>query len=152
MQVYMAGEPTYEMDYKSWIFGLNANAPQILHTTICVKELDPALRFYLDGLGMKVLDRLDFERVVAVFVGFAAAEGAVELVSYRYGDGPYSPQPGFGHIAIGVPDLGAMVAKLEAMGVEITHRPTVTVPGAAPSAKVRDPDGYELALVQTRNG
>jgi lactoylglutathione lyase len=121
---------------------------------IRVNDFDVALRFYVDGLGMKVLDRFDIEsrRVTLLFIGYGgyAEGGLLELTRGWDADGPYSHGTGYGHISIGVPDIAAMVAKLEAMGVEITSRPKALMAGGPSVAFVKDPDGYEIELIQTR--
>jgi lactoylglutathione lyase len=142
------------MDYKSWIFALNADKPRFLHTALRVRNIDAALRFYVDGLGLMLFDRIEIEhlRVTALFLGFEVGAGFLELVCYWDTDAPYTHRPGYNHAAIGVPNLNAILDKLEAMGVEITSRPSVSIQGAAPAAFVKDADGYALELVQIRNG
>jgi lactoylglutathione lyase len=144
----------YPVDYTSFVYGLNADKPQILHTMLCVKDLEASERFYVSGLGMKLLGRNDFNfapRVSGLFVGYDTGQAVLELAHYWDGNGPYSRQPGFGHVAIGVPDVYALVAKLERMGVEVTTPPAVLIPGAPPTAFLKDPDGYEVEVIQTRN-
>ena len=56
---------------------------------------------------------------------------------------------GFGHIAIGVPDLYSLCDKLKAEGVDIP-RPAGPLKHGGPNASiiafVRDPDGYMIEL------
>jgi lactoylglutathione lyase len=140
-----------EMDL--WCWGADATKPRFLHTMIRVKEFDASLRFYLDGLGMKVLDRFDVKvnRVTAMFIGFDgyAAGGCIELVHPWDDEGPYTHAKGHTHISIGVPSLSAMLAKLEPMGVEVIRPPKVLIPGGPAVAFVKDPNGYQVELIQT---
>ncbi len=118
-----------------------------------VKEFDEALRFYTEGLGMKVLDRFEVEmrRVTAIYVGFDDyRSGALELVHPWDIDESYTHGTGYGHIAIGVPDIDATLGKLGSMGYEITLQPKVVVPGGPHIAFVKDPDGYSVELIQIR--
>jgi lactoylglutathione lyase len=140
---------------KLWNWGTNDSKPRFLHMMIRVADFDAALRFYVDGLGMKQLsDRFDVasRRVTAVYLGFESfdAGGCVELVKRWDDPGPYTHGSGYGHIAIGAPDIEAMVAKLEAMGAEVSLRPTVLIDGAPRVAFVKDPDGYAVELIETR--
>jgi catechol 2,3-dioxygenase-like lactoylglutathione lyase family enzyme len=48
------------MDYKSWIAALDADGPQFLHAAFRIKDVEAVLRFYVGGLGMKLLDRIEF--------------------------------------------------------------------------------------------
>jgi lactoylglutathione lyase len=136
------------------VWGENADKPRFLHTMIRVKEFEPSLRFYLDGLGMKVLDRFDVNvsRVTLMFIGFDgySAGGCVELVHPWDDEGPYTHASGHTHISVGVPDVMAMLAKLQGMGVEVTRPPTVLIPGGPQVAFVKDPNGYPVELIQTR--
>jgi lactoylglutathione lyase len=138
-----------------WAWGTDDSKPRFLHAMIRVKDFDAALRFYTEGLGMKQLsNRFDVEarRVSAIYLGFEdfAAGGGLELVQRWDVDGPYTHGTGYGHIAIGVPDMEGMIARLEAMGAEITLRPTRLLEGAPLVAFFKDLDGYSVELIQTR--
>ena len=141
-------------DPKLWVWGERDESPRFLHTMIRVRGFDAALHFYVDLLGMKILDRFEIpvRRVSAMFVGFDGydAGGCVEIVRPWDTDGPYTHGTGYGHISIGVPDVMAMLDKLEAGGVKVTTRPTHLLPGAPAVAFVEDPDGYAIELIQTR--
>jgi lactoylglutathione lyase len=152
MKIEVSPHP-YPVDYKSWIFGLDARQPQFLHAAFRIKHIDPALRFYVEGLSMMVLDRIELAnmRITALFLGFGIGVGALELIQYWDEEGGYAHGLGYSHLTIGVPDLHATMDRLETMGTEITSRPMISVAGAAPAAFVKDPDGYAVELVQTRN-
>jgi len=141
-------------DPKLWVWGDHAESPRVLHTMIRVRDFDAALHFYVDLLGMKILDRFEIpvRRVSAMFVGFDGydAGGCLEIVRPWDTDGPYTHGTGYGHIAIGVPDVMATLDRLEADGVKVTTRPVMLLPGAPAVAFVEDPDGYAVELIQTR--
>jgi lactoylglutathione lyase len=56
---------------------------KIVHTMIRVNNLDESLKFYCDGLGMKLLKKRDYEsgRFTNVFVGYGseATDAVIEL-------------------------------------------------------------------------
>jgi lactoylglutathione lyase len=139
-----------------WVWGDRASKPRFLHTMIRVKDFNKSLHFYVDGLGMKMLDRYEVEvrRTSAIFIGFDgyAAGGCVELVKPWDDKGPHEHGNAYGHFAIGVPDVPAMLAKLQGMGVEVTVRPQVLIGDGPQVAFVKDPDGYDVELIQTRRG
>jgi len=141
-------------DYKSWMFGLNASRPQLLHMMIRIRDVKAALRFYVDGLGMRLLGRFEVEarRVTAIFVGFEVGSTAVELAHYWDKKEPYSHGSSYSHLAVGVPELDVALARLVDVGAEVTIRPTILVAGMPRVAFVKDPDGYMVQLIQTRNG
>lgn len=146
----MAEEPPFNRDY--WVWGENESQPRLLHAMVRVRDVDTALRFYVDGLGMKVLDRFDVpvRRSTGTFIGYDGyrQSALLELVSKWDQDEPYTHGTGYGHVAIGLPDLAATVAKLETMGYAVTDPPTVLLPGGPQVAFVRDADGYAVELIQ----
>lgn len=136
-----------------WIWGKDAERPRILHSMLRVKDLDKSLEFYCAKLGMKQLSRVDVEsgRFSIVFVNFTEdfETGAIELTHNWDRDEDYTHGTGYGHIAIGVPDLSEACERLRAAGVTITVEPKVLLPGAPALAFVKDPDGYAIELIQT---
>jgi lactoylglutathione lyase len=150
-------EKTEEFDPRMWVWGTDATKPRVLHTMVRVKDFEKALKFYLDGLGMRVLmNRFDVEsrRVSAMFIGFNDYfdGGALELTDQWDHAGPYQHGSSYGHVSIGVPDIEGMLARLEGMGAEVTQRPTVLKPGGPKVAFVKDFDGFDVELIQTARG
>jgi lactoylglutathione lyase len=79
---------------------------KIVHTMIRVNDLDESLKFYCDGLGMKLLKKREYEsgRFTNVFVGYGSEEtDAVIELTYNWDTHSYDIGNGFGHIALGVP-------------------------------------------------
>jgi lactoylglutathione lyase len=148
-----AVEKTENFDPALWVWGSEETAPRFLHTMIRVREFEPALRFYIDGLGMKVLSRFSVpvRRVDAMFIGFAdyAQGGMLELVRLWDHEGPHTHGSGYGHISVSAPNIEATVARLQGMGAEVTTPPTVLVQGGPRVAFVKDFDGYAVELIQT---
>ncbi|HKX79685.1 MAG TPA: VOC family protein [Novosphingobium sp.] len=130
--------------------GYDDGQTRILHTMVLTSDMERSLRFYVDGLGMKVLsDKFESPafKVTALFVGYRGVnEGGsiIELVEPWENKGAHRHGEGYTHICIGVADREAMLVRLEAMGVECERRPLAVF--------VRDPDGYEFEIVQTRRG
>ena len=137
-----------------WPWGTSADGPRFLHTMIRVRDADASIRFYVDGLGMKLLDRYDFEagRFSLIYLAFDGYDGggALELTYNWDAEEDYSHGTGYGHIAIGVPNVHAAVEALSAMGAEIPVPPKKMVAGAPYMAFAKDPDGYMVELIQTR--
>jgi lactoylglutathione lyase len=135
------------------IWGADVAEPRLLHVAIRIADIERSLRFYVDGLGMKLHDRINIEplNITAVFVGYGdyRAGGLIELSRHWADEAPYTHGTGFNHISIGVPDVAAMVARLEAMGAEVTGRPKPFLGIGVGIAFVKDPDGYVVELVQT---
>ncbi len=136
-----------------WIWGKDADRPRILHSMIRVGDLERSLDFYCNKLGMMQLSRVDIEsgRFSIVFVNFSEDfdSGAIELTHNWDREEGYTHGTGYGHVAIGVPDLFATCERLRAAGIAITAEPKVLLPGAPALAFVKDPDGYAIELIQT---
>jgi lactoylglutathione lyase len=117
-----------------------------------VTDLDAALDFYCNKLGLVQVSRRDFEkgRFTLVFlaapsdVGRAEAEGApmVEL-TYNWDPEAYTGGRNFGHLAYRVDNIYDVCRRLAEGGVTI-NRP----PRDGHMAFVRSPDGISIELLQ----
>ena len=125
---------------------------RLLHTMIRVKDLDKALAFYEGQLGMKVLSKTDYPegKFTNVFVGYGSetANAVIELTHNWDQEEPYDVGSGFGHLAIGVPDIYGACERLEKAGVTITRPPGPMKHGTTVIAFVQDPDGYKIELIE----
>lgn len=147
-------ELSEDFDPRRVILGPRDGKRRLLHTMLRVRDLGATLRFYEGAVGMQVLERVDVavKRATGVFIAFNAEDAgrALELTHYWDAETPYSHGSGYGHVAIGVLGLEAVVARLEAAEVEITERPSALAPGAPSRAFVKDPDGYDVEFIETR--
>jgi len=125
---------------------------RLLHTMIRVGDLDASLRFYCDGLGMKLLRKQDYPggRFTLAFVGYGGEDkGAVIELTYNWDTCRYDVGDGFGHIAIGVADIYRVCETLKAAGIKVVREPGPMKHGTTVIAFVADPDGYKVELIQT---
>jgi lactoylglutathione lyase len=124
---------------------------RLLHTMIRVNDLEESLRFYCAHLGMKLLRKQDFPggRFTLAFVGYGdeAAHSVVEL-TYNWDTHQYDIGNGFGHLAIGVPDIYAACDELRAKGVKVVREPGPMKHGGTEIAFIEDPNGYRIELIQ----
>lgn len=127
--------------------------PRIRHTMLRVKDLAKSIDFYCRLFGMTLYRRRDNEggKYSVAFLGYGEEDSqpAIEL-TYNWGrDDDYDKGEGFGHIAIGVPDIRGFCAMLEKEGVDIP-RPVGPLKHGGPNASiiafVKDPDGYMIEL------
>lgn len=123
-----------------------------LHTMVRVRDLDQALDFYCDKLGLKEAYRADNPsgRFTLVFLCApddieAAKERRAPTVELTYNYDPEDYQGGrnFGHLAYEVDDIYATCQRLKDGGVTI-NRP----PRDGRMAFVRSPDGISIELLQ----
>ena len=129
---------------------------RFLHTMLRVRNLDTALKFYQDALGLKEVRRIDNDKGRFTLLFLCAPEdldllksqpktrGAplVEL-TYNWDPEKYGEGRNFGHLAFEVDDIYAICARLEASGV-IINRP----PRDGHMAFVRSPDNVSIELLQ----
>ncbi|SDJ46585.1 lactoylglutathione lyase [Ferrimonas sediminum] len=125
---------------------------QLLHTMLRVGDLDKAIAFYTNVLGMTLLRQVenkDYNYTLA-FVGYGEeSEGhAVIELTYNWGQSNYDHGTAFGHIALGVEDIYAACDKIRAAGGNITREPGPVLGGSTHIAFVTDPDGYKVELIQ----
>jgi len=123
-----------------------------LHTMIRVGDLDAALDFFCNKLGLIELRRFDNEggRFTLVFLAApkdveAAREHQAPMVelTYNWDEHEYGGGRNFGHLAYRVDDIYAACQKLMDAGVVI-NRP----PRDGRMAFVRSPDGISIELLQ----
>jgi len=127
---------------------------RLLHTMLRVGDLERSIAFYTDALGMKLLRRKDYPggRFTLAFVGYGdESETAVIELTHNWDTGSYDLGNGFGHIAIGVADIYATCERIRAAGGEITRQPGPMKHGSTVIAFVKDPDGYQIELIETKS-
>ena len=125
---------------------------RFLHTMIRVRDLDKSIDFYTRLLGMRLLRRKDYPsgEFTLAFVGYGdESGGAVIELTHNWGrTEAYELGTGFGHLAIGVPDIYAACEKLGREGVKIPRPPGPMKHGGSVIAFIEDPDGYKIELIQ----
>ena len=125
---------------------------RLLHTMIRVTDLDKSIDFYTRHLGMKVLRRKDYEqgRFTLAFVGYGdeKTDTVVELTHNWDQSTPYDLGDGYGHIAVGVPDIQSTCSALRSAGANIVREPGPMKHGTTIIAFVEDPDGYKIELIE----
>ena len=123
-----------------------------LHTMVRVADLDAALDFYVNKLGLVQTRRTDHEqgRFTLVYLaapqdeGRAQSEKSPELeLTYNWDPETYTGGRNFGHMAFEVKDIYATCKRLMDGGVTI-NRP----PRDGWMAFVRSPDGISIELLQ----
>ena len=126
--------------------------PRLLHTMIRVRDLDRSVAFYTSMLGMKELRRSEVPagKYTLAFVGYGdEASSAVIELTYNWDQStPYEMGTGFGHLAVGMPDVAKACADIKASGGKVTREAGPVQHGTTIIAFVEDPDGYKVELVQ----
>jgi lactoylglutathione lyase len=125
---------------------------RMLHTMIRVNNLEESLRFYTQVLGMKLLRRHDYEagRFSLAFVGYGdESQDTVLELTYNWDTDKYDLGTGFGHVALGTPDIHATCESVRAAGAKVVREPGPMKHGTTIIAFIEDPNGYKIELIQT---
>jgi len=124
---------------------------RILHTMLRVGDLDASKRFYCEALGMKVLRERQYPdgKFTLAFVGYGdEADHAVIELTHNWDTSSYELGTGFGHVAIGCPDIRGACDRVRAAGGKVTREPGPMKHGTTVIAFVQDPDGYKIELIE----
>ena len=116
-----------------------------LHTMIRVQNLDSALDFFIDKLGMKEVRRKEVPegKFTLVFLAAGENESLLELTYNWDHNGSYSGGDNFGHVAYSVENIYDYCEKLEKNGVTILRPPR-----DGKMAFIRSPDQISIELLQ----
>lgn len=127
------------------------------HVGMTVSDIDRAVAFYCDLLGLNLVMRKPVDRGEAAF--FDTGAGMLELFAPvattvdGFRDVPLH-EAGLRHITFAYSDLSEVLARLTAAGVEIIEgpRPARNTDLLKLVAFVRDPDGILVELVERGAG
>ena len=124
---------------------------RILHTMLRVGDLQRAIAFYTDVLGMRLLRTTDRpeQKYTLAFVGYddESRQAALEL-TYNYGVDRYELGTAYGHVAVEVPDAAAACAAVLRKGGKVTREAGPVKGGTTVIAFVEDPDCYKIELIE----
>ncbi len=127
---------------------------RFLHTMIRVFDLEKSIDFYTRHLGMKLLRKNDYPsgKFTLVFLGYGDEDNntVIELTHNWDQADAYELGNGFGHLALGVPDIYKTCEELEKEGVNIPRKPGPMAHGPTVIAFIEDPDGYKIELIEKK--
>ncbi|MEE3267119.1 MAG: VOC family protein [SAR324 cluster bacterium] len=116
-----------------------------LHTMIRVQNLESALDFFINKLGMMEVRRKEVPegKFTLVFLAASEDEPLLELTYNWEQSEPYSSGENFGHVAYGVENIYNFCEKLQNAGVTILRPPK-----DGKMAFIRSPDQISVELLQ----
>jgi len=124
---------------------------RILHTMLRVGDLQRAVKFYTEVLGMKLLRTTERpgQKYSLAFVGYENEDRAAVLeLTYNYGVERYELGTAFGHVAVAVPDAKKACEKVRSSGGKVTREAGPVKGGSTVIAFVEDPDGYKIEFIE----
>ena len=122
-----------------------------LHTMYRITDPARSRAFY-EALGMEFRRDMDIVRngereATNYFFGFRGDDAELELTLNHDGRS-YELGSGYGHVAIGVDDLDATLARLAEQRIHPEKPPYRVREGGSRLCFVRDPDGYRVELIE----
>jgi lactoylglutathione lyase len=118
-----------------------------LHTMLRVLDLNAALNFFINQLGLREIRREESTkgRFTLVFIGSGAPDdhAQIELTHNWDETTPYPTGRFFGHLAFEVDDIHGTCARLRERGVAILRPPR-----DGRMAFIKSPDGQSVELLQ----
>lgn len=124
---------------------------RLLHTMLRVGNLQRAIDFYTQVLGMRLLRTSENpeNKYTLAYVGYGSNPDHAELeFTYNWGVDHYEHGTAYGHIALAVPDAKAACDKIRAAGGQVTREAGPVKGGNTVIAFVTDPDGYKVELIE----
>ncbi len=121
---------------------------ELIHTCYRVLDLGPSIEFY-EKLGFEEVRRLPIgSEAINVFLQIPGDTAQLEL-TYNIGrTEPYEIGTGYGHIALRVSGLDAVLEQLAEVGIEPERPPYQVSAGGSRICFVRDPDDYRIELIE----
>ncbi|CAK9885188.1 MAG: Lactoylglutathione lyase [Candidatus Erwinia impunctatus] len=127
---------------------------RLLHTMLRVGDLQRAINFYTQVLGMRLLrtsENPEYKYSLA-FVGYTdESEGAVIELTYNWGVDHYDLGSAYGHIALGVDNAAETCERIRAAGGNVTREAGPVKGGKTIIAFIEDPDGYKIELIENKD-
>ncbi len=120
-----------------------------LHTMYRITDPERSRAFY-EALGLEFRRELPIVRngeleATNYFFGVPGQDEELEL-TFNHDGRTYEMGTAYGHIAIGVDDLGGTLSRLKEQGIEPEREPYRVREGGSLLCFVRDPDGYGVSL------
>lgn len=122
---------------------------KLLHTMIRVKDIEKSLKFYTKLFDLTIAKEMRLNDCSLTFLSDNYGEVQIELTyNDETPENGYEIGTGFGHFAFGVESMDEFTKKLHALGYEYLYKPFKLPNHELTIAFVKDPDGYEIELVE----
>ena len=121
---------------------------ELIHTCYRITDPERSIAFY-EALGLEKRRELPIrDEAMNYFFGVPGKPVPELELTYNFGVDSYELGTAYGHIAVGVDDLAATLARLNEQGIEPEREPYRVREGGSLLCFVRDPDGYRIEIIE----
>ena len=123
---------------------------KMIHSMIRVRDEARALDFYRKAFDLSVAERIEFDGFTLIYLSNAETGFELELTVNAGAEAAYDLGNGYGHLAVSVEDVEAEHLRFTELGLEPRKLVAMERDGQ-PFARfffVRDPDGYQIEVLQ----
>lgn len=125
---------------------------KFLHAMIRVRDIEKSVKFYAEVLNMKLDHK---KRLDDCWLYFLTDESGCCQIELTYNDetpqAGYDIGNGFGHFAFSVDSLEEFTNKINDLGYSYLYPPFDLNGKESKIAFIKDPDGYEIELIEKVN-
>lgn len=123
-----------------------------MHTMLRVKDAEASLKFYIGLFDMR-LDTM--KKLNDCWLYFLADETGAVILELTENDvippEGYSIGTAFGHLAFSVKSMDKFTEKMQTLGFEYLYEPFDLTGKGSNIAFLKDPDGYEIEIIEKVN-
>lgn len=122
---------------------------KFLHTMIRVKDIKKSLEFYTKLFDLELAKEKRLDDCTLYFLSDKEGYTQLELTQNDVTpESGYQIGTGFGHLAFQTDSMDEFTKKLKDFGYEYLYEPYTLAAVSSLIAFVKDPDGYEIELIQ----
>ena len=124
---------------------------RILHTSITVKNMEEAIRFYRYVMGLELQSRREIpeNKAEIAFLTDRESDAQIELTYWKEKK-DWNEGDELDHIAFAVPDMDEAIKRLRKQKVEIAMEPYSLKGSPTKIAFIKDPNGIWLEIIERR--
>ena len=122
---------------------------KFLHTMIRVKDIEKSIKFYTEVLDMELDHKKRLDDCWLYFLNDKVGTCQIELTyNDETPENGYEIGSGVGHFAFAVDSLDEFTQKITSLGYEYLYEPFDLNGKGTKIAFIKDPDGYEIELIE----
>ena len=122
---------------------------KILHAMIRVKDIDASMKFYTELLGLEKTHEIKLEDSILHFLKDKDSDFEIELTqNFDIPENGYQNGNAFGHFAVETKNMNEFDKKIKNLGYEYLYEPFILEEASSKIAFIKDPDGYEIELIE----